>query len=68
MFCQCCKLPRSKICSQCKVEKSVDSFASGRKQCKDCRKQYNAKKYLQRKDTKKDSSDEQPKIQIEIQI
>jgi len=48
MFCHCCNLPRSKICSNCGIEKAVSEFQAGRRQCKVCRKAYGGR-YLSKK-------------------
>ena len=52
MFCKCCNLPKSKICSECTIEKSLDKFEKGRKQCKECRKLYDAKRYREAAEAK----------------
>lgn len=48
-YCNCCQLPKAQTCRTCKTEKSTDCFDKGRKTCKQCRKKYNAEKYLARK-------------------
>jgi len=49
-YCKCCKLPKGLIiCKTCNQEKKYDDFHAGKKICKDCRSEYNKKKYLNKK-------------------
>lgn len=45
-YCKCCKLPKSKTCNNCGKEKTTDNFYPGKKVCKECKSQYNKKRYL----------------------
>ena len=47
----------SHVCSTCRCVKHKTSFDKGRKQCKECRKLYNAKQYKDRKVKKEDSTE-----------
>ena len=66
MFCHCCNLPRSKVCSNCGIEKAVSEFQAGRKQCKVCRKAYNGGRYLAKKAVAlaAEASSGQPAIEV----
>ena len=52
LYCKCCNLPKAKTCNKCEKDKAPSEFDAGRRACKDCRRDYNAKYYQTSKDIK----------------
>ena len=48
--CECCSKKKAITCKTCNAKKTMTEFDHGRKSCKVCRKNYNAKQYQIRKD------------------